>query len=80
MNWHDLRSWLVFGLSCIALTLSVLLQATPVASQLSPTQPRFEYRVIEVPPDTHSIQTALDEYGHAGWELAAFEVNCRRRG
>jgi len=45
-----------------------------VVSQPSPSQPRFEYRVIEVPPDTRSIQTALDEYGHAGWELVAFEM------
>jgi hypothetical protein len=30
--------------------------------------------VIEVPPDTRSIQAALTEYGNAGWELAAFEM------
>jgi hypothetical protein len=35
---------------------------------------RFVYRVIEVPPDTRSIQAALDEYGHGGWELVAFEM------
>jgi hypothetical protein len=57
----------------MALVLSVLLRATPVVSQPFPTQLRFEYRVIEVLPDTRSIQAALDEYGHAGWELVAFE-------
>lgn len=32
-----------------------------------------EYRVIEVSRGIRSIPAALDEYGHADWELAAFE-------
>lgn len=58
----------------MALGLSVLPRATPVVSQPFPNQMRFEYRVMGVPPDTRSIQAARDEYGHAGWELVAFEM------
>jgi len=66
--------WLFIGTGCLLLVLFLSLRATPVVSQGPSNQPRFEYRVIEVPPDTRSIQSALNEYGQAGWELAAFEM------
>lgn len=74
MNAMRIGRWVVFGIGCLALSVVVLLRAAPVASQGSFNKTQFEYRVIEVPPDTRSIQAALDEYGHTGWELAAFEM------
>jgi hypothetical protein len=32
---------------------------------------RFVYRVVDVPGDTQTLQTALNEYGSGGWELVA---------
>jgi hypothetical protein len=32
---------------------------------------RFVYKVINVPGDTQTLQTALTEYGSGGWELVA---------
>jgi hypothetical protein len=74
MNAINMRRWVVFGIGCLALIVVVFLRAAPVASQGSLNKTQFGYRVIEVPPDTRSIQAALDEYGHAGWELVAFEM------
>jgi len=74
MDGTKVRQWVFFGAGSLLLTLFVSLRATPVVSQGPSNQPRFEYRVIEVPPDTRSIQAALNEYGQAGWELAAFEM------
>jgi len=30
---------------------------------------RYAYKVVEVPADNTSMQTILNEYGAAGWEL-----------
>jgi len=64
----------ILGVMCCVLIGMGYIYVSPVESQSTGTQPRFEYRVIEVQPDTRSIQAALDEYGHAGWELVAFEM------
>jgi hypothetical protein len=74
MNAMNARRWFLLGIGCLLLTLFLSLRPTAVVSQAPLNQLRFEYRVIEVPPDTRSIQAALDEYGRAGWELAAFEM------
>ena len=74
MTKIDLQRWFLLGAGLLMLPFFVSLGATPVVSQGASTQLRFEYRVIEVPPDTRSIQKALDEYGHTGWELVAFEM------
>ncbi len=31
----------------------------------------FQYRIIEVLPDTQNMQTTLNEFGANGWELVA---------
>ncbi|MDC8450159.1 MAG: DUF4177 domain-containing protein [Nitrospira sp.] len=74
MTKIDRQRWFSFGAGLFTLLFFVSLGATPVMSRGASTQPRFEYRVIEVPPDTRSLQSALDEYGHSGWELVAFEM------
>lgn len=74
MDGTNIRQWVFFGSEFLLLTFFVSLRATPVVSQDPLNQPRLEYRVIEVPPDTRSMQSALNEYGQAGWELAAFEM------
>ena len=74
MNPLNVPRWFLFGTGCLLLTLGLALRATPVVSQGSLNPPRFEYRVLEVLPDTRSIQAVLTEHGQSGWELAAFEM------
>ena len=35
---------------------------------------RFEYRIVEVLPDTTNMQTKLNEFGMSGWELVAVSM------
>jgi hypothetical protein len=35
---------------------------------------RFEYRIIEVLPDTQNMQSKLNEFGSNGWELVAVSM------
>jgi hypothetical protein len=35
---------------------------------------RFEYRIVEVLPDTMNMQTKLNEFGMNGWELVAVSM------
>lgn len=35
---------------------------------------RYVYKVVDVPTDNTSMQTTLNEYGAAGWELIAMSM------
>ena len=35
---------------------------------------RYEYRIVEVLPDTTNMQTKLNEFGMSGWELVAVSM------
>jgi len=35
---------------------------------------RFQYRIVEVLPDTQNMQTTLNEFGASGWELVAVSM------
>ena len=35
---------------------------------------RFQYKIVEVLPDTHNMQATLNEYGQTGWELVAVSM------
>ena len=37
-------------------------------------QKRFEYRIVEVLPDTQNMQTKLNEFGMSGWELVSVSM------
>ena len=47
--------------------LSVSIWRHPVAQ--AQEAKRFMYKVVDVPPDNAAMQTTLNEYGAAGWEL-----------
>lgn len=85
MNVISMRRQLVVGITFLTLTLVISLRATPVVSQGPSNHSRFEYRVIEVPPDTRSNQAGLDEYGlvcgswqHSKWVICKSEGACPR--
>jgi hypothetical protein len=37
-------------------------------------QKRFQYKIVEVLPDTQNMQTTLNEFGTNGWELVAVSM------
>lgn len=45
----------------------------PVSLKAQETK-RFEYRIVEVLPDTMNMQTKLNEFGMSGWELVAVSM------
>ena len=63
----------------ISLGVSVLV-STGILCLVDPTVPkaqeqkRFEYRIVEVLPDTMTMQTKLNEFGMSGWELVAVSM------
>ena len=57
----------------ILLSIGILWLVNPVAPKAQePT--RFEYRIVEVLPDTTTMQTKLNEFGMSGWELVAVSM------
>ncbi|HJT20497.1 MAG TPA: hypothetical protein VJ746_08500 [Nitrospira sp.] len=35
---------------------------------------RYFYKIVDVPPDNVAIQSVLNEYGAAGWELVVMSM------
>jgi hypothetical protein len=60
------------GISLLASTGIFLLMNPSVPQAQEPK--RFEYRIVEVLPDTMTIQTKLNEFGMSGWELVAVSM------
>ncbi|MGE0645535.1 MAG: hypothetical protein AB7P24_17895 [Nitrospira sp.] len=65
-------AWMIAALSLGALGL-VLVLGRPFAVKAQEPK-RFQYRIIEVLPDTQNMQTKLNEFGAAGWELVAVSM------
>ena len=65
----------VILLSSISLLVStvMLILGQPVALKAQEPK-RFEYRIVEVLPDTHNMQTTLNEFGMNGWELVSVSM------
>ncbi|HET8721558.1 MAG TPA: hypothetical protein VFM24_05990, partial [Nitrospira sp.] len=62
---------------CVGLSMLV---STGILWLLNPAAPkaqepkRFEYRIVEVLPDTMTMQTKLNEFGMSGWELVSVSM------
>jgi hypothetical protein len=65
-------AWTIAALSLGALGL-VLVLGQPFAVKAQEPK-RFQYRIIEVLPDTQNMQTKLNEFGAAGWELVSVSM------
>lgn len=65
-------AWTIAVMSLGALGL-VLLLGQPFAAKAQETK-RFQYEIVEVLPDTHNMQTKLNDYGSGGWELVAVSM------
>ena len=57
----------------ILMSIGILWLMNPVAPKAQEPK-RFEYRIVEVLPDTTTMQTKLNEFGMSGWELVAVSM------
>lgn len=65
--------WMIvmIGICAFGLGLFVEGQFGAVKAQ-EPKQ--FQYKIVEVLPDTQNMQTRLNEFGTSGWELVAVSM------
>jgi hypothetical protein len=65
-------SWVIAGVSLGVLGF-LLVTGQPFTAKAQ-EQKRFQYRIVEVLPDTQNMQTKLNEFGTNGWELVAVSM------
>ena len=65
-------AWLIAGVSLGALGF-LLLMGQPLTAKAQEPK-RFQYKIVEVLPDTQNMQTKLNEFGASGWELVAVSM------
>ncbi len=65
----SLGVWLSIPILIMAVIVSWT-GSSPVVALTSEPQ-RFSYKIVDVPADSFSMQTLLNEYGQAGWELVS---------
>jgi len=58
---------------CLGALGLLLLMGQPFAAKAQEPK-RFQYKIIEVLPDTENMQTRLNEFGAGGWELVAVSM------
>jgi hypothetical protein len=71
-NVHFSWAWLIAGVSFCALGF-LLVTGPPFAAKAQEPK-RFQYKIVEVLPDTQNMQTKLNEFGAGGWELVAVSM------
>ena len=64
--------WLIAGVSLGALGF-LLFMGQPFTAKAQESK-RFQYKIVEVLPDTENMQTRLNEFGSSGWELVAVSM------
>ena len=65
-------AWLIASVSLCALAF-MLFVGQPFAAKAQEPK-RFQYKIVEVLPDTQNMQIMLNEFGSAGWELVAVSM------
>ena len=65
-------AWVIAGVSLGAFGL-LLLMGQPFTAKAQEAK-RFQYKIVEVLPDTHNMQTTLNEFGANGWELVSVSM------
>ena len=65
-------AWFIAGVSLGVLGFLLLMGQPFTAKAQEPK--RFQYKIVEVLPDTQNMQTKLNEFGASGWELVAVSM------
>jgi hypothetical protein len=65
-------AWVIAGVSLSTLGFFLLIGQPFTAKAQEPK--RFQYKIVEVLPDTQNMQTRLNEFGANGWELVAVSM------
>ncbi len=65
-------AWLIAGVGLGAVGL-LLLMGQPFVAKAQESK-QFQYRIVEVLPDTQNMQSKLTEFGSNGWELVAVSM------
>ena len=65
-------AWVIAGVSLGVLGF-LLFMGQPFAAKAQEPK-RFQYKIVEVLPDTQNMQTRLNEFGASGWELVAVSM------
>ena len=65
-------AWLIAGVSLCGLGF-LFVTGLPFAAKAQEPK-RFQYKIVEVLPDTQNMQTKLNEFGASGWELVAVSM------
>jgi hypothetical protein len=73
LNVRHHTAWITAGVSLL-FAVTVLIAQWPPFTATAQEAKRFEYRIIEVLPDTQNMQTKLNEFGANGWELVAVSM------
>lgn len=69
---HPSLAWMIAGISLGALGLLLFIEEPFTAKAQEPK--RFQYQIVEVLPDTQTMQSKLNEFGSSGWELVAVSM------
>ncbi|MEP6935845.1 MAG: hypothetical protein ABI988_18220 [Nitrospirota bacterium] len=65
-------AWVIAG-SCLGALGFLLLMGQPFAAKAQEPK-RFQYKIVEVLPDTQNMQAKLNEFGAGGWELVSVSM------
>ena len=65
-------AWLIAGV-CLGVLGLLLLMGQPFTAKAQEPR-RFQYKIVEVLPDTQNMQTVLNEFGASGWDLVAVSM------
>ncbi len=65
-------AWLIAGV-CLGSLALLLFMGQPFTAKAQELK-QFQYRIVEVLPDTQNMQTVLNEFGANGWELVTVSM------
>ncbi|MGH7183750.1 MAG: hypothetical protein ACREJN_17480 [Nitrospiraceae bacterium] len=65
-------AWLIAGVSLGALGF-LFFMGQPFVAKAQESK-RYQYKIVEVLPDTENMQIRLNEFGASGWELVAVSM------
>lgn len=69
---RNTAAWILAGASLLAMGF-LFVTGSPFPAKAQEPK-RFQYKIVEVLPDTQTMQSILNEHGMSGWELVAVSM------